>query len=154
MTRRPHVLTVLPLLCVLFGTGAWASDIYRWTDAQGRVHYGDRAPASGAQKVVEPPPPSPLSPDEANAKLDAIRAKRATAAEEHAKAKEEKAKAQAEHRQRADECASARQQLDALRSAHRIRDENGEWHTGEQRLAKERELEKAIAKHCGGSAGQ
>ncbi len=25
--------------------------VYKWTDADGRVHYGDKAPASGAQQV-------------------------------------------------------------------------------------------------------
>jgi len=149
--KNPGKFLMLALL--LAGATAQA-DIYRWTDAQGRTHYGDQPPAGGAEKVVEPPPPSPLSPDEANARLEAIRARREAAAEDRAKAKEERAKSQAEHKQRAQECATARRQLDSMRAAQRIRAADGTWYTGEQRLQKERELEKAIRKHCGGSGGQ
>lgn len=148
--NRTHPGRLLALALLLSCTTAAAADIYRWTDAQGRTHYGDRPPAEGAEKIVEPPPPSDLSPEEANAKLDAIRAQREAAAEERAKAKEEQAKADAERKQRAQECASAQRQLDSMRSAQRIRDAEGNWYTGEQRLEKQRELEKAIRKHCGG----
>lgn len=151
--NRVHTRKCLPLLLLLLGAAAHA-DIYRWTDAQGRTHYGDRPPASGAEKIVEPAPPSPLSPAEAEAKLDAIRAQREAAAEEAAQAKEKKAKTDAERKQRAQECATAQRQLDSMQSAHRIRDADGNWYTGEQRLQKQRELEQAIRKHCGGSAGQ
>ena len=143
----PGRLLVLALLLTSITANA---DIYRWTDAEGRTHYGDRPPTDGAEKIVEPPPPSDLSPEEANAKLDAIRARREAAAEERAKAKEEQAKADAKKKQRAQECAAARRQLDSLRAAQRVRDDEGNWYTGEQRLDKQRELEQAIRKHCGG----
>lgn len=148
--NRTHLL---PLVLLLLA-GVARADIYRWTDAEGRVHYGDRPPASGAEKIVEPPPPSPLSPDEVNAQLEAIRAKRQAAAEEAARAREEKAKAEAERKQRAQECAAAQRQLDAMRSAQRIRDADGHWYTGDERIQKERELEAAIRKRCGGISGQ
>lgn len=137
-------------LALALGCSAAMADIYRWTDAQGRTHYGDRPPAGGAEKIVEPPPPSDLTPEDAKAKLDAIRAKREAAAEDRAKAKEEQAKVDAQKKQRAQECAAAQRQLDSMRAAHRVRDEEGNWYTGEQRLEKQRELEKAIRKHCGG----
>lgn len=147
--NRTHSRWLLALALLMSGACA-AADIYRWTDAQGRTHYGDRPPAGGAEKIVEPPPPSDLSPEEASAKLDAIRAQREAAAEERAKAQEEKAKADAEHKQHAQECAAARRQLDSMRAAQRVRDEAGNWYTGELRLQKQRELEQAIRKHCGG----
>ena len=144
---HPGRLLVLALLLTSITANA---DIYRWTDAEGRTHYGDRPPTDGAEKIVEPPPPSDLSPEEANAKLDAIRARREADAEERAKAKEEQAKADAKKKQRAQECAAARRQLDSMRAAQRVRDDEGNWYTGEQRLDKQRELEQAIRKHCGG----
>lgn len=152
MTRRMHLGRLL--LLFLMGAATQAGDIYRWTDAQGRTHYGDQPPASGGEKVIEPPPPSPLSPDEANAKLEAIRAQRQTAAEERALAKEARAKTAAEQKQRAAECAAARQQRDAMQAARRIRDADGNWYTGEERLKKLRDLEAAIRKHCGGAPAQ
>ncbi len=154
MTRRIRPGRPLLLFLLLLGATAQAGDIYRWTDAQGRTHYGDRPPANGAEKIVEPPPPSALSPDEVNAKLEAIRAQRQTAAEERALAKEAQAKDAAEQKQRAAECAAARRQRDSMQAAQRIRDADGNWYTGEQRLQKMRELEAAIRKHCGGASAQ
>ena len=147
--NRTHTGRLLAL-ALLVSCASAGADVYRWTDAEGRTHYGDRPPAEGAEKIVEPPPPSALSPEEANAKLDAIRAQREAAAEERAKAKEEQAKTDAKRKQRAQECASARRQLDSMRAAQRVRDEQGNWYTGEQRLEKQRELEQAIGKRCGG----
>jgi hypothetical protein len=51
-------------LCgLLAATGAWSAEVYRWTDAQGRVFYGDRAPeerkASAKVVAIEQPPPVP-----------------------------------------------------------------------------------------------
>ncbi len=149
-----HPGRLLPLFLLLLGTAAQAAEIYRWTDAQGRTHYGDQPPASGAEKIVEPPPPSPLSQDEVNARLEAIRAQRQTAAEERALAREAQAKAAAEQKQRAAECAAARRQHDAMQAAQRIRDADGHWYTGEERLQKMRDLEAAIRKHCGGTPAQ
>ncbi len=150
MTRRIHSARILTLILLLMGATAQAGDIYRWTDAQGRTHYGDQPPASGAEKIVEPPPPSPLSPDEVNARLEAIRAQRQTAAEEQARARDEQAKAAAEQKQRAAECAAARQQRDSMQAAQRIRGPDGQWYTGEERLKKMQDLEAAIRKHCAG----
>ena len=52
-----HLLTLL--LC---GSGipAWA-EVYQWTDAEGRVHFGDRPPQTGARTV--PLPESRESPE-------------------------------------------------------------------------------------------
>lgn len=149
-----HPGRLLPLFLILLGSAAQAGEIYRWTDAQGRTHYGDQPPASGGEKITEPPPPSPLSPDEVNVRLEAIRAQRQTAAEERALAKEAQAKTAAERKQRAAECVAARQQRDAMQAAQRIRDADGNWYTGEERLQKMRDLEAAIRKHCGGSPTQ
>ena len=41
------------LLGAGFAASALAGDIYRWTDAQGRVHFGDRPPP-GAEQVASP----------------------------------------------------------------------------------------------------
>ena len=40
------------LLGLLLATTAGAGEIYRWTDAQGRVHFGDRPPGRGAGKPL------------------------------------------------------------------------------------------------------
>jgi len=45
---------------ILITTGLSAyADICRWTDADGFVHYGDRAPPQAEAQCERPPPPSP-----------------------------------------------------------------------------------------------
>jgi hypothetical protein len=45
---------LLPLLLLIAAVPARA-DVYRWVDAEGHVHYGDKAPAPGAKPVELPP---------------------------------------------------------------------------------------------------
>ena len=54
MNRR-FAFAVL-LACAM---SASAQPVYRWTDAQGRVHYGDRPPASVDARPVDIAPPPP-----------------------------------------------------------------------------------------------
>lgn len=44
----------LPLLCILCVPVLTGADIYRWTDAQGRVHFGEQ-PGQGATQVQVKP---------------------------------------------------------------------------------------------------
>lgn len=55
---RMQLTVVLALLC--FGTAVMAADIYKWTDAQGRVHYGNQPPPQDddAKKIEVNAPPS------------------------------------------------------------------------------------------------
>lgn len=68
---------LVPLLLLpLLAAGAVRADIYQWTDANGRVHFGDRAPASGAasrtpavlpdKSASAPPETSTATPDGAS----------------------------------------------------------------------------------------
>ncbi|NIM40106.1 MAG: DUF4124 domain-containing protein [Hydrogenophaga sp.] len=65
VARRVRLLLAIAL--VLAGSGV-QSEVYRWTDSQGRVHFGDRpdaAAAQGAKKVLVPRPnryPNPALP--------------------------------------------------------------------------------------------
>jgi len=40
-------------LALVSAGGAFASDIYKWTDAEGNVHYGDRAPENVEAERVD-----------------------------------------------------------------------------------------------------
>ena len=48
------------LLVTVCATAAIAQPVYRWTDAEGRVHFGDRPPEGIEARTVDiaPPPPS------------------------------------------------------------------------------------------------
>jgi len=51
---------VLLALALLLPVAAHAQAVYKWTDAKGVVHYGDRPPAEAqARQVDVPPPPTP-----------------------------------------------------------------------------------------------
>ena len=41
-------------VCLLMVFPAMGTDVYRWTDQNGRVHYGGRPPAAGAQRMQLP----------------------------------------------------------------------------------------------------
>ena len=43
------------LLCLLLLPGLAAAEIYRWTDANGQVHFGQRPAAAGAQQIEVKP---------------------------------------------------------------------------------------------------
>jgi glutaredoxin len=47
---------ILPMLVVIgavCSSAAFASGVYKWTDADGRVHFGDRPPADAAAEEVK-----------------------------------------------------------------------------------------------------
>lgn len=53
--HTPHPATSALLAAVVFclsGPGAHAQEIYKWTDANGKVHYGDRAAAPDASQKI------------------------------------------------------------------------------------------------------
>ncbi|RZL35593.1 MAG: DUF4124 domain-containing protein, partial [Rubrivivax sp.] len=48
------------------GAGVGEAQVYKWTDASGKVHYGDKKEAEGARqqelKIKLPPVPPPTPP--------------------------------------------------------------------------------------------
>lgn len=92
-----------------------AAEIYRWTDSQGRVHYGDRPGRADAQAVPLPTPSSGLgvNPDEAAAQERLLR----TREDERAAEQAARTKAAAERERRRRNCAIARDRYRRVRSA-------------------------------------
>lgn len=121
------------------GMAAASAQNYKWIDKDGKVRYGD-TPPPGAKSTQLKPPPGPAAPSAAAGSAAAKDAKKGplTPAEQEqafrkrqleAKATEEKAqKSQAASAEKAQACASARENLRALESGQRISrtDEKGE----------------------------
>ncbi len=42
------------IACLMLTLTAAAADVYRWTDEQGQVHFGQRPPPGGAQRIELP----------------------------------------------------------------------------------------------------
>lgn len=67
--RMTRALGLSLLLCIALGTPALAQGrIYRWTDAEGRVHYTDTPPPVSAEPDAPKALPAPAAPAEAKDK--------------------------------------------------------------------------------------
>lgn len=54
MRRWLYRFILIPGICTAAGAGA--GEIYKWTDAEGRIHFGDNAQAPDQSRKVELPP--------------------------------------------------------------------------------------------------
>lgn len=126
----------------LFALAAEA-EVYQWTDAQGRVHFGDRAAAKGVEQavVVEIAPPAtytqvvPLSSPGAGLSAEdsrALRERRAKAVAREAKLKADRERRCAQYRARYDKASHAlSSNMDKLKDRrdllNRLRQDIDEW---------------------------
>lgn len=149
---NPAPRTCLLLLCTAASLPA-SADIYRWTDAEGRVHFGDRAPVTGAAVQSIEAPAGSATPDpelqryrERSRKLlevwDAERRERSAAA----------AAAALETGERDRACAQLRAELERSRQAAYLVRESAagarEILDSGERERYERGLADALAAHC------
>ena len=132
---RQHGLPMLFAVILIVATGASnATEIYKWRDADGQVHYGQRPPEGAtAQKyrIVH----EPKSEEEAEAELKDLTEKAGITAEQAAaadKAREADRQGEADAKlNRKAECDRSREILRKLqRWSHRavVRDEQGNRH--------------------------
>lgn len=103
--------TLLTLLLLAPAQPALA-ELYRWTDANGRVHFSDQAPPHQKAETLRKPLATPLgNSDEDNARLDRAR-RLSNAWQQEARRKESAELAAAEDKaQRQARCAEMRGQL-------------------------------------------
>ncbi|HZX17872.1 MAG TPA: DUF4124 domain-containing protein [Pseudomonas sp.] len=136
------------LLCLLLLPGLAAAEIYRWTDANGQVHFGQRPAAAGAERVevkpqvVERDQLTREREERTNRFYDARREEQVQAS---AVAAENQAK-------RAEECRELRNKLAAIpegRSYYR-KEANGErsYYSDEQVDTARQQLQSRVAERC------
>ncbi|MEJ2384711.1 MAG: DUF4124 domain-containing protein [Xanthomonadales bacterium] len=119
------------LACITFGGGAEATEIHRWVDADGVVHFSDVRPAStpsSTLEIADPEPAAASSATNANAAADAAETP-LSAAEQRRQAMRERREAQAAERQETEFwCDKHRTRLEQMEPARRVfyTDENGE----------------------------
>jgi hypothetical protein len=150
---KKHFITTTASLVALVATSVvFAGDIYKWTDADGNVHYGDR-PIEGAQPERLAIASQPTDPAVIES-MTAARAKARTEAAETKVAAEgpsaEELRAEAEAR--TEQCASSRQQLQTFVTSRRLyrEDEAGErvYLDEEQTLAARQRVEDQVTEYC------
>ena len=137
------------LFIIVLVPGLAGAEIYRWTDAQGRVHFGEKPGGSGAQQVQVKP--QVVERDEATRQreqrtrqyFDARR-------DEQNQANARAAQARAE---RAQECSRLRDSLAQIQHGGRYyrSDEKGErtYYSDAQMEATRSRLSSRIAERCG-----
>lgn len=116
------LINALALFAATLCAGAHAVDVYRWTDSQGVVHYGDHPPSGVAASTVSVPDggDSPEQRAAAAARLDAARAKLAEPAASDGRYRSRAQPGQIKPAQSS--CAAAWRQYDAAQAcfdAHR-----------------------------------
>lgn len=149
---RPLLAIIVAIIMAMLAWPAGA-DIYKWTDAQGKVHYGDKPLNTGDANRF-----NPQVAKEAEAQAVELRRKAAEAETrkrlEKAKASDAAAKLQAEEKRRADLCQRARSNLEVLQQPNinvtAVDSEGNKRQLGEhdKRLAVER-ANQNIAENCG-----
>ena len=134
--------------------GAFADGIYKWTDKDGNVHYGDRPSGEPTEERLQ------ISYNRTNAanvsrRVEAYReatAARNKANEESAAAEAAAAEERAANEQRQAQCEKIRAQLKAMLEARRVyrEDENGErvYLDDEGRDAARARAEEQIKEFC------
>lgn len=68
--RPINLTTILVLACCLASVSAYSNEIYRWTDENGVVHFGDRPPDGQATQTINVPQFQQAESDDSTATPD------------------------------------------------------------------------------------
>ena len=146
----PAVLILVVLACLLpTGAGAGA-EVFKWSDDEGKIHYGDRPPYEGDVETVRtPPPPSDSAVLQSRSRLDHLRSE----VYESEKVRENEKKTAAREREaRERRCLEARYQLRVAEFEGPVfrGDERGErvYLADDARAAKREHAQKLIEVNC------
>ncbi len=143
---------LLAVLLSMFASLA-STEIYKWTDAQGNVHFGDKPPAGKSETIAMPQRETPAAPavsedrvEKQSRLLDAYVEERRLKNEADEKARQEKA-------ERKRKCADLRDDLRNQENAGSIYnlDKNGQrvFLSKEEREASTAALRKEVGYWCG-----
>ncbi len=143
--------TVLVLLFAAAAQAASAS-VYKWVDANGEVHYGEKPPAAvGSSKQIaldKAPPPDPYAQE----RSEHLKSSMESAKEAREKRKEEQAKAKAEAALAKQNCATAKSRVHGYTSGGRLyrMDEHGErrYLSDDQRASELKQAQAEVKKWC------
>ena len=150
---KKQMITAAAILALAGSGAALAGDIYKWVDADGNVHYGDKPVGAQAERMAIDS--RPTDPSRAAAEPQNVMASRMAATERRAEmesSEAERAERQAEAAKKAELCTSARAQMQSMITARRVyqEDENGErvyLDDSEREAARER-VESQINDYC------
>ncbi len=136
------------LLCLLLLPGLAAAEIYRWVDAQGQVHFGQRPAGAGAESV-EVRPQVVERDEHTRERLERSERYFDARRQEQAQASAAAAEQQARKEQ---QCAELRRSLEQVPEgfSYYRTEANGErsYYSDEEIDAKRRQLRERLAQNC------
>jgi hypothetical protein len=146
------ILALILALALAVASAVVTAEVYRWVDADGNVHYGDRPPAAGVDSSTLSLPPAPVQEaDQARRSLKQRRLLEAFEAERNQRNQAE-AEAAAARRERARVCENARGELARFERANIVytSDASGArvYMSDEERLDAVANVRAWIGKHC------
>ena len=152
--KGKRIVLTCAIAAMTVSMGAMANEIYKWTDADGNVHYEDRPTGAATEERLDLTyRPTNRSSVQARVKsrVDAQTA-REEAKSTAAAAEQEAAENAAAEQQRRDRCDQARARLETYLQARRLyrTDENGErvYLDDSQSQEARRKAEEQIAEFC------
>lgn len=146
---------LLALLLPLCFCSVHGEPVYRWVDADGRVHFGDKPPPQGAEVIVMPVTPG------IDADLDARRRRGMLLGEILGEDRAARERERRDDRQarldRRMQCDQARQRLERMTRATYIYEDSGDPANPHildeaERTTVEQSLQEQVRRHCGGAA--
>jgi hypothetical protein len=143
------------LLTLCLALPAWA-DVYKWTDEAGRVHYGERPPGDGAQRMQLPTRPAGPADDGLSDAQRRARQQRVLEAYgyERERKKEAQARDAARDRQRAQACEELKQRWRRLNHPGPVyfsgEDGRRRYLDDSERAAEQDRMRPAYREACGG----
>ena len=146
-----YVQRLLVIVIALIVSGHSQAGMYKWTDSSGQVHYTDSPPVDQKAKALNPRTATPTGAETQKSKLDKqLEEFNQRQAEE--KEKEELARKKAlEKKQREQQCAALRKNLQLYLTKRRVaKNENGEVVEVpyEQRLKEIEKIQDQMKKVC------
>lgn len=124
--------------------------VYRWTDDNGQVHFGERPPPGVKTESVKPPPPPALSTALGQALRSQIEQKQADYTRNRNQSKADAAQAATEAATRNKNCSQSRQAIASINKYmnKRMFDEDGNYLEGADRQQKLVAAKKSVKYWC------
>ncbi len=151
MNVKRHIIVLCALILGMSGA-AFANEIYKWTDTEGNVHYGDRPSGDPSEERVHITYKR-TNPSAVTARVQARRENdeiRREAAADEAKSEEDLRAERAERKAKCDDYRAKLETMVTSRTLYR-EDENGErvyLDETERQEARQR-AEELVAEYCG-----
>ncbi len=146
-----RIQQLLSILIALTVSGASLAGMYKWTDSSGQVHYTDSPPIDEKAKALDPRTAIPTGAEKEKSKLDKQMEEFNKRREEEKEKEEEARKAALEKKQREQQCATLRKNMQLyLTKRKMVKNVDGEIVVMpyEERLKEIETIQKEMKKVC------